>query len=134
MLDHITVKCAQPEVKGGECRFYTIMFKGRKVGVKVWTSESQARVQYSRQNMAHAGGCGPATYSKILPVYTEGGTYLGAGFITQLARVERRYPDHAMNKLDSRFDSVFGQPHNDAHESNMGYIGNKLVYIDFEPI
>lgn len=120
--------------KGSAARFYVIRKDGKNVGVKVWASKKLAQLQFTNQRKAFVGKCGPEVYSESVEKIRSDVGFIGYGFMTQIAKVdyEAVYSTVEIDKLNKKFHKVFHSDHKDFHESNVGLIGKRLVYIDFD--
>lgn len=117
---------------GGECAFYTVKHKGKRVGLKVFSNKTRANTVRRVQANAWKYKLGPAVLSMTHKLKN-----MGYGYLTEIVDVNdnRIYNDRECRKLCVKFERVFGIEYPDFHEGNIGYDKDKnLVFIDFGDI
>lgn len=105
---------------GSECYFYN-------VGLKLYSSKVQCMKARARQLKAYKAGIAPFVFSNLIKVDKE------YGYVTELARRCRKISDIGMSELGTKIRGLGWDPDYDVsfREDNVGYIGKKLVLIDF---
>lgn len=132
----------------GGCEAVFIQISPR-VGIKGYEDKNDARTALKKQTKAHEIGIAPKVLSEIIEIIMPvGGTTLGYtptryqknahrrlfGFKTQVAT---RVGDVDYDKNRTRINTIEKKlkrlrlDTGDMHYNNLGWIGNKLVYIDF---
>ena len=118
---------------GAECNFFIV---GNK-GLKVYYDKSSAKHSFEAQKKLNKVGLAPKVLSrKLLKVRKWKGRVnrangIGYGFFTEVAKIPRRIPDYAFNKLGEKL-KPYGMDY-DLHEENVGKLGKKWVLIDCGP-
>lgn len=119
-----------PYSLGVHCVFYKVTRKGVKVGIKVWAKLDTAKTSHRRQLLAYQNGIGPNVFSDLSKIEHRG--EIGYGYITELAKHKEFVILSDERALLNKAREVFGCRYEDYHESNVGYIKDKLVIIDFD--
>lgn len=119
--------------EGIECEFFTV----KKTGYKVYRSLMEAYKAFERQSKAYKAGLAPRPGKMFVQLYKDGTpTY---GYTTQIAKIinGNRYSDTRYNQLIENMEEIsrklrkIGILTRDLHDGNFGYIGKRLVCIDF---
>lgn len=121
---------------GVECSFVAL---NNKEGIKAFICEEDARYSHKLQAKAEKAKVGPAVLSDVFPIFMTADSDESSrrdrslkykfAYITQLAIMKtytRRQKEALCRKL-VRVDIST----NDMHSGNLGFIGNRLVRIDF---
>ncbi len=118
---------------GEYCKFYII----GKLGLKVYRDYNTAHSAYLNQKLAHKFGVAPKTFG-FYKVIRDG--YVYYGYRTQIVDClsydvinGSEYQDILAEKLSNIFDQLYIDPY-DFHRKNTGFIGGRMVGIDFDPV
>jgi len=130
-------KAFKYKAHGIDSVFYTLKWKGNRVGLKLFQSPSECNKIRRFQVKGFRGGVAPAVLGATFKVIATNGSAFGYGYLTEIADVDSRriYKKEVYEPLCELFNKVFGFYHTDFHEGNVGYVevGNqkRLVYVDF---
>ena len=136
MADHINMKTLIKRPKFGcSCMFVAIT---SDIGIKFYSSKSERNYAFKLQKKASKFRIGPNVFGKIdldKPVSGAGVTISDYGFqygyLTQKARTSSRITDSKIEKLIEKMNDL-GFHTSDVCAPNVGYIGKRLVCIDFD--
>lgn len=125
---------------GCECHFIAL---NEKIGVKLYCSESERDFAYNNQKLAAMHQIGPEVGKRFsLPTPDEHGNYRSYrfGYVTQVAVVATDrvgfFPswapkmEKAVKRLNKKMESL-GMESSDNNSRNLGFIGKRLVCLDF---
>ena len=132
-IDKLRKRCRT----GSRCVFIRL---SENIGLKLYKDESNATRTVERQTKAFKHGLGPKVLSgvKAYRMKRRGKFRTFYGYKTQIVKLCRREYDneelgHKMDQLISNLEDI-GLPSYDVCWFNCGWIGDKLVCIDFDDV
>lgn len=133
----ISQKKINPRLKfkgdGTECEFFT----AKKTGYKIYKTLMEASKAFERQSKAYKAGLAPRPGKVFVKLYKDYSPLFG--YTTQIAKTinSNGYNDARYNQLIENMEEIsrklrkIGILTRDLHDGNFGYIGKRLVCIDF---
>lgn len=122
---------------GGMCMFFPLT---ETVGVKLYRRKPQRDFALNAQKRALRVGAAPrcgGTFELHMPMISTTGYVADFrrtvmhGYVTEVARVTGRWGLQGLDSLHRKLLRI-GLSSNDAEYTNVGFIGDKLVCIDFD--
>lgn len=95
-----------------------------QIGIKIFTSEEDCNYAYQYQKYAAKHKLGPLTGPKIKVGHR-------FGYITQVANTSKKTNEKEIAELSKAMRKI-NLDFPDDHKNNVGWIGNRLVCIDFD--
>lgn len=148
----ITVDAVETVVKGTPTYSTGVSAKfvplTQKWGFKMYLDRNEAYFTYFMQRLLHSFGCCPAVGQQMPPMQVDDETYYG--YLVEIPMIPKYYHQETfpqswdvqdrefysrpymqtMRALQNEIQHVLGEPMNDLHPANIGFLNDRMVAID----